>query len=100
MAQLQQEQPSKVYRGSVEEVFSHRGEIPAGATVELKIFDTQPKPVEETATMTLMRTWLAQDATEDPVQLQAASQELTEFKRNMNQPRKDALSRLLYPEGE
>ena len=38
MAQLDTHQPSKTFRGTVDEVFSHRGEIPPGATVELKVF--------------------------------------------------------------
>ena len=98
MAQLQTELPSKIYRGTVDEVFSHRSEIPTGATVELKIFE--PRTTEETATMALMRSWLEEDATDDPAERQAAEQELNEFKRNMNQPRKEAGARLLYPEGE
>ena len=32
-------QPSKTLRGSVDEVFSHRDEIPPGAIIELRIFD-------------------------------------------------------------
>lgn len=40
-------QPSRIYRGSIEEVFSHRDEIPPGATLELKVFDPQPEADEE-----------------------------------------------------
>ncbi len=98
MAQRQTSQPSRVYRGTVDEVFSHRGEIPAGALVELNIFE--PKTGPETATMTLMRSWLEEDATDDPAEQQAAEQELNEFKHSMNQPRKEAGARLLYPESE
>ena len=43
MAQLDAHQPSKIYRGTVDEVFSHRNEIPPGATLELKVFE----PVNE-----------------------------------------------------
>jgi hypothetical protein len=39
MAQLDAHQPSKTFRGTIDEVFSHRSEIPAGATVELKVLD-------------------------------------------------------------
>jgi len=39
MAQLDAHQPSKIYRGTVDEVFSHRNEIPPGATLELKVFE-------------------------------------------------------------
>ncbi len=38
MASLDQ-QPVKIYRGTIEEVFSHRSEIPPGTTVELKVFE-------------------------------------------------------------
>ena len=41
MAQLDAHQPSKIYRGTVEEVFSHRNEIPPGATLELKVFEPE-----------------------------------------------------------
>jgi hypothetical protein len=54
----------------------------------------------ETPTMALMRKWLEEDATSDPAEQRAAEKELTEFKRNMNRPRKEAGARLLYPEAE
>ena len=44
MAQVEIHQPSKIYRGTVEEVFSHRHEIPPGAMIELKVFDETPAP--------------------------------------------------------
>ena len=43
-AQVEIHQPSKIYRGTVEEVFSHRNEIPPGAMIELKVFDEAPAP--------------------------------------------------------
>jgi hypothetical protein len=104
MAQRQTLQPSKIYRGTVEEVFSHRNEIPTGATVELQIFEPQSAKetttFEKTATMALMRSWLEEDATDDPAEQQAAEQELRDFKRGMNQSRKESGARLLYPEAE
>ena len=39
--------PSKTFRGSVEEVFSHRDEIPAGAILELRVFDPQTEAEDE-----------------------------------------------------
>ncbi len=42
MAQPEANQPSKIYRGTVDEVFSHRSEIPPDATVELKVFEDMP----------------------------------------------------------
>ena len=100
MTQLDIHQASKIYRGTIDEVFSHRNEIPASATVELKVFEEQPKAQKETATMALMKSWLEEDATDDPEEIRAAEEDLREFKRNMNQPRKEAGARLLYPEAE
>ncbi len=40
MTQLNALPPSKIYRGTIDEVFSHRDEIPSGATVELKANET------------------------------------------------------------
>ena len=45
MAQLDTRRPSKIFRGTVDEVFSHRSEIPPGATVELKVFEETPEVV-------------------------------------------------------
>ena len=44
MAQMKKHRASKIYRGTVEEVFSHRNEIPHGAMIELKVFDATPAP--------------------------------------------------------
>ena len=43
MAHIARHKPSKIFRGTVDEVFSHRSEIPAGARVELKIFEPDPQ---------------------------------------------------------
>lgn len=40
-------QPSKIFRGNIDEVFSHRDEIPPGAFLELKIFEPKPQTGEE-----------------------------------------------------
>lgn len=125
MAQLDTNQTNKIYRGTIDEVFSHRNEIPSGATVELKVIEEKPKVHEEaqaeTPTMALMKSWLAEDAlpdpknaasiallkswleedaTDDPDEMRQAEEELREFKRNMNLPRKETGARLHYPEVE
>jgi hypothetical protein len=41
MAQLDARQPSRVYRGTVDEVFSHRSEIPNNARLELRVFEPE-----------------------------------------------------------
>ncbi|HZT41231.1 MAG TPA: hypothetical protein VFA07_03535 [Chthonomonadaceae bacterium] len=43
MAQSDARQPSRIYRGTVDEVFSHRSEIPPNATVELNVFEDKPE---------------------------------------------------------
>ncbi|MCW3097980.1 MAG: hypothetical protein JWL77_3598 [Chthonomonadaceae bacterium] len=47
MAQQNIHQPSKIYRGTVDEVFSHRNEIAAGAFLELRVFEGRPNSEEE-----------------------------------------------------
>ena len=40
-------QPSKTFRGNVEEVFSHKDEIPAGAFLELRVYEPKPETEDE-----------------------------------------------------
>ncbi|MCW3100039.1 MAG: hypothetical protein JWL77_5657 [Chthonomonadaceae bacterium] len=40
-------QLSKIFRGNVDEVFSHRDEIPPGAFLELRFFEPAPEEDEE-----------------------------------------------------
>jgi hypothetical protein len=47
MAQNEIRQPTKTYRGTIAEVFSHRNEIPDDSMVELRIFEEPQKPAEE-----------------------------------------------------
>jgi hypothetical protein len=58
------------------------------------------KPQKPTLTMLLMQSWLEEDATDNPEAIRLAGEDLEEFKRNMNQPRKEASARFLYPERE
>ena len=52
------------------------------------------------ASIALMQSWLKEDATDDPEELRIAAEDLLEFKRNMNIPRKETVARLHYPEVE
>ncbi len=99
MAQLDS-QPNKTYRGTWDEVLAHRDEIPGTTEVEVRVFEPKSEPKKQTATMALMKSWLEEDATDDPEEIRAAEEELREFKRNMNLPRKEVGARLLYPEVE
>ena len=100
MAQLDARQPGKIYRGTWDQILAHSDEIPKTSEVEVRVFEPEPETETETATMALLRSWLEEDATDDPEELRAAEEELREFKRNMNLPRKEAGARLLYPEVE
>jgi hypothetical protein len=97
MGQVQTELPIKIYRGTVDEVFSHRDEIPYGATVELKIFELTQ--AEDDPTIALLQSWIAAAPTE-PEAIKEAEEDLREFNSNLNKPRKEAGARLLYPEAE
>jgi len=50
----------------------------------------------DTATLELLQGWRLQDATDKPEEVRAAEQELTEFKRAMNENRTLAAEPLLY----
>jgi len=54
---------------------------------------------KDTATMALLKSWI-EEAPTDPEEIRKAEEELLEFKRNMNLPRKIGEMRLLYPEAE
>lgn len=97
MAQIEIPQSSKIYRGTIDEVLSHRSEIPAGATVELKVFERE-LPASD-PTIALLESWIA-GAPTNPEEIKEAEEDLQEFKRNMNRWRKEAGARLLYPEAE
>jgi hypothetical protein len=100
MAQAAAQKPIKTLRGTWEEILAHRDEIPRSSVVEVKVYALPPGSEKETPTMKLMRSWLEEDATDDPEEIKIAEEELREFKRNMNAPRKESGARLLYPEEE
>ena len=55
---------------------------------------------ENDASIALLQSWLAEDATDDPDEIREAEEDLEKFKRNMNAPRKIAGARLHFPEVE
>jgi hypothetical protein len=60
----------------------------------------EAKPIidaENAAAIALLKCWREQDATDDPVELRKAEEELVEFKRNLNANRAAAGERLTYP---
>lgn len=105
MAQRDPNQLSKIYRGTVDEVFRHRAEIPIGATVELKVieeFAAEDAPLADpkaAASIALLRSWIAQAPT-DPEAIREAEEDLREFKKGLNRSRKETGARLHFPEVE
>jgi hypothetical protein len=98
-----------IHDGTAQELASVLAQRPQGRfrLVELER-DGEPTPDETTsatdpgnaASIALLRSWLEEDATDDPDEIRKAEAELSDFKRNMNLPRKEAGTRLLYPEVE
>jgi hypothetical protein len=77
------------------------GEAPADVIRKLVTKHLPPTEREEKPPGTaadLLRGWLRDEATDDPIQLQRAQEELDEFKRNINANRAATGERLPYPE--
>ena len=60
---------------------------------------TQPVDPGSSASIALLRAWIA-EAPKDPAAIREAEEDLREFKRNMNLPRKESATRLHYPDAE
>ena len=100
MAHPETQQPTRTLRGTWDQVLARQDEIGKTSEVEVRVFEVKEEPSGETPTMALLRSWLEEDATNDPEEIRNAELELREFKRNMNLPRKESGTRLLYPEVE
>ena len=61
--------------------------------------ETQPGTADsgDAASIALLESWLREDATDDPDAIRAAEEDLAEFKRAMNETRRDAGARILSP---
>ena len=89
-------QPRQTLRGTWGQILDHKDEIPDTSEVEVRVFG--PKPITD-PTLALLGSWLAQAPTE-PNAIRETEEDLREFKRNMNLPRKETGARLHYPEVE
>lgn len=89
-------QPRKTLRGTWKDILEHQDEISALSEVEVRIFGAPPAPDPSIA---LLESWIAAAPT-DEAAIREAEEDLLEFKRQMNQTRRDAGARLLYPEAE
>ena len=56
-----------------------------------------PTGVIDTATLELLASWKAEDATTDPEKLREADEEIAQFKEAMNANRAATGARLLFP---
>ncbi len=98
MAQLEPNQPSKTFRGTWDQVLAHSNEIPKTSEVELRVFEPQIPITDDDPTIALLKSWLEEDATDDPEEIRQAEEELREFKRNMNANRAATGERIPYPD--
>jgi hypothetical protein len=92
---------SQIIEGTWEEVRNHQDKIltPSNRVrVTVTVLQDEEKTEEKNATsIALLESWLA-DAPKTPEEKEEAERGFKEFKRNMNEPRKIAGARLLYPE--
>jgi hypothetical protein len=91
-------QPGKTLRGTWAHILAHKDEIPGMSEVEVRVLE--PESASDTdPTIALLESWIAQAPTEREA-IQEAEEDLREFKRAMNRPRKETGARLHYPEAE
>ena len=76
---------------------SHSAGIPVADCVRQLLAEHLPARPAGQATRDLIAGWLKEDATDDPVEIQQAEEELAEFKRSLNESRAEAGARLLFP---
>ena len=74
----------------------HQTRSPEEATSTPPIAPPSASSVIDNATLELLEGWRRQDATDDPEEIRAAEQELTEFKKAMNENRTLAGEPALY----
>ncbi len=98
MANLDTQQPSRTYRGTWDEILTHSSEISKTSEVELRVYEPT-LTAENDASIALLEAWIAEAPT-SPDAIREAEEDLREFKRNINLPRKEAGARLHYPEAE
>ena len=67
------------------------------ATIQPASAPPPPRGVIDTATLELLASWKAEDATTDPKKLREADEEIAQFKKAMNENRAATGARLLFP---
>jgi hypothetical protein len=77
---------------------AHKAGIdPAELVRQLVTASLPPTPHENAASIALLQSWLAEEATDDLDEGRQAQEELDAFKRAMNAERERAVARRLYP---
>jgi hypothetical protein len=66
------------------------------STIQLGSAPRSPTAVIDTATLELLASWKAEDATTDPEKLRDADEEIAQFKKAMNENRAATGARLLF----
>ena len=88
--------PNDYEQAKLEAVAVKRGLSPAECARQL-LAASLPDPVSTDRTLDLFATWDAEDATDDPEEIERRNREWEAFKTNMNENRAVAGARLLYP---
>lgn len=97
-----------IMEGTPEQLAALLGQLPREKRYRLMEVKERKEPTEQetpladpqaAASIALLKSWIAEAPT-DPEEIRAAEEELREFKRNMNLPRKETGARLHYPEVE
>ena len=70
---------------------------PAELVQQLVRAHLPPAPDENTASIALLQSWLVEDATDNPDDIQQAQAELDAFKQAINAERERAGARRIYP---
>jgi hypothetical protein len=93
---------TRIMEGTPEQLAALLGQLSQEKRYRLVEVEEQEAPLADpqaAASIALLKSWIAEAPT-DPEAIREAEEELREFKRNMNLPRKQAGARLLYPEVE
>ena len=79
-------QPTKIYRGTWDELMNHRSEISPNAVLEVRVYEPKADPQidqENQAIINLLRSWREEDATDDPQELESRDVETDELMANL-----------------
>ncbi len=94
--------PTKTYRGTWDELMTHRAEFAPDAVLEVSVY--APKVIESpviseknAAAIALLQSWIEEDHTDDPEERRIAAAEIAELCDNLNKNRVESGERPLFP---